>query len=457
MITIVEPKGYIVKLWGNQPIKKDSVYRLMRYVIRTEYEGTVLLHNTVTGHLVALDRNESSVLERLPLSFNPVIEQLILNHFLVPVQYDEHHQVQKLRRILQTLEDVQSTKSILHYTILPTTACNARCYYCFEQGVETSTMSEQTATDVIEYISSHCGNEKTIVITWFGGEPTIATNRIDQICEGLQKNNIKYRSKMYTNGYLLDLDMIKKAKELWHLIGVQVCVDGTENSYNRIKAYISTTENPYQRVMRNIGWLLDQGIAVGLRMNFDLGNYQEFSSIVDEVENRFGHNELLYVSAHPVIGEYEDHDGNVMHADDDWFSTKVVELNRLSRDKGLRQSKSGLPFLNGDACSASHGTSITIRPDGGISRCAELFGNDDLVGTIHSDIIYYDRDCSWKLVADYNMCVECVFYPFCVRLINCPNKTYCHKKLSYEEHYREVIKKVYSTQKSANKKEDFLC
>lgn len=426
MRTIVEPKQYIDKLWGKQRIKEDASYRLMKYVLRVNCEGKVLLHNVVTGQLAVLDQEEAKAVDKLPHNYNPVMEQLVAEHYLVPEGYDEHQQVVSLRTIMLKLE-ANKVRPINSYTILPTTACNARCYYCFEQGVKRVTMTEETANQVIGFILSHCGKNRRVSIEWFGGEPTVAMNRIDQICAGLRNNGIDYISTMVTNGYLFDEEVVKKAKNLWHLNVMQICVDGTEQSYNKIKAYPDASLSPYQRVMHNIGLLLNQGIRVGLRMNFDVGNYHEFKDLLDDVLNRFGRDENLNVSAFPVIGEYPDTEGKIQHGSDEWLTDKRYELGALSETYGLRHQKTELPSLNLQTCIAYHDNHVVVRPDGGISRCAELFDDADLIGNIQEGISRLDIVKSWKAVADYDFCKKCILFPTCLRLVNCRNKSYCVK------------------------------
>ena len=100
MKTIVEPKEHIDKLWGKQRIHEDAVYRQMRYVLRVDHNGKVLLHNVVTGRLVVLDQGETEALETLPAAYRPEMESLVTEHYLVPEDYDEHQQVVNLRNIL---------------------------------------------------------------------------------------------------------------------------------------------------------------------------------------------------------------------------------------------------------------------------------------------------------------------------------------------------------------------
>jgi hypothetical protein len=98
-----------------------------------------------------------------------------------------------------------------------------------------------------------------------------------------------------------------------------ICVDGTEKNYNEIKSFVNVQDNPYQRVLRNIGLLLDQGISVSLRMNFDIGNYQDFKDILEEARKRFQGNKLLMVYAFPIKGEYPNKNGQILHGNEAWF------------------------------------------------------------------------------------------------------------------------------------------
>lgn len=426
MRTIVEPKKHLLDLWGKQHVKDGITYRIMRYVLRVDLDGDVLLHNVVTGQLVVLDKEEVEMLNQLPMEYSLVMEALVAGHYLVPQNCDEHQLVVSLRTVLLKL-DSNKKRPIDSFTILPTTACNARCYYCFEQGVKRVTMTEETANQVIEFISTNCGEKKRVSIEWFGGEPTVAIDRIDQICTGLSNSGISYSSTMITNGYLFDEETVIKAKELWRLRGLQICVDGTEHSYNKIKAFPGVSDNPYQRVMHNIGLLLSQGIRVGLRMNFDVGNFLEFEDLLNDVLSRFGRDDNLNVSAFPVIGEYPNSDGKIQHGSDEWLAEKRSELGTLSNAYGMRHSKTELPFMNLQACAAYRDNHVVIRPDGGISRCAELFDDADLIGNIREGIFQHDLANSWKKVADYDFCKRCVLFPNCMRLVNCRNKSYCVK------------------------------
>ena len=445
MKTVAEPKRPIDKLWGKQPVREDAVYRLMRYVFRVDHEGSVLLENAVTGRLVLLEQQEAELLDALPRKYDPRMEQLITEHYLVPEDYDEHRQAQNLRKVLWIMDDaeIRRSKAITKYTILPTTACNARCYYCYEHGVQPVTMTEKTAADTVRFISSHCGDKKKVSIRWFGGEPTVAAHRIDQICSGLRDSGIQYAASITTNGYLFDAEMAARAKALWHVRDAMISVDGTERNYNEIKAFVNPQENPYKRVLNNIGLLLGQGIQVALRMNFDLGNYQDFKDVLSEAGERFHGNELLQVYAFPVEGEHPDKNGRILHGSDAWFDEKIAELNDLARAAGLFYRSMEMPSLFYSVCKAANPSAMVISAQGELARCTSIFFDEkQIVGNVADGVISPDFCDRFKAFADPKRCRDCTFFPKCVLIENCPGKDRCFRKETFRQH-EESVKRVF--------------
>lgn len=425
MQTIVEPKQHIDKLWGKQRVKEEKFFRLMKYVLRVDHDGKVLLHNVVTGRLVVLDQDETEMLEQLPAAYSPVMEQLVTEHYLVPEDYDEHQQVVNLRNILWKIVDAHSPKEVTSYLILPTTACNARCWYCFEKDIKPITMSKETANDVADFIEIHCGG-KPVHIWWFGGEPTIAANRIDQICERLKKKKINYFSDITTNGYLFDKTMIDKAKYLWNLRQVSISLDGTEENYNRIKAFPNAKENPYQRVMRNVAGLLEKGILVALRMNYDQDTFQDFDLLLKEVKDRFSECPGLMVYPHQINREYSQEENEAVET---WFNKKNTELYDKACNSALfHRKKQELPSLSYNMCGAANGRWFVITPKGELACCGEKLDSSQIKGDIKRGVTNEALLKEWRQFADYKKCQSCILFPYCARIVNCNIQDHCYHK-----------------------------
>ena len=199
MKTILEGKTNIAQIWG-YPQSDNQKYRLMKYVLQLRTEEGLLLHNVVTGQMVLLSKEEEELLSMIPGKISGEMDNLIWNHFLVHDDFDEYRSVNQLRRICRA----NSTgDAINHYIILPTTFCNAHCFYCYESDYPRVHMTEETANKLIDFIDEH-RNGSRVTINWFGGEPLVGIQRIDQISQGLKDCGISFSSSMISNGYLFD-------------------------------------------------------------------------------------------------------------------------------------------------------------------------------------------------------------------------------------------------------------
>ena len=141
----------------------------------------------MTKELLSLDAEEISSLDNEDYSVDdPIIVELIKKWFLVPVNYNE----KKLSDQICALAKAVTLKpGINSCNIFTTTACNARCFYCFEAGAKKRTMTGETAISVADYIIDNCIDNK-ITLQWFGGEPLCNHKVIDIICNKLKEKNI---------------------------------------------------------------------------------------------------------------------------------------------------------------------------------------------------------------------------------------------------------------------------
>ena len=438
MIIIAKPRILVSKIWDIGEYHKDGLFRLMTYVMRVDYENEVYLQNTVTGQLVKLSSKEADLMELLPSHYSPVMDALIKGCFIVPEEFDEHQKVVIIRELLRKIKVSKTGSSINAFIILPTTACNARCWYCFEHGIKPVSMSEQTADDVVEFIANNAKGQK-VLLKWFGGEPTLAITRIDQISKGLKEKGVSFTSEMITNGYLFNETIIERADELWNLNSVRISIDGSEKNYNRIKSYVDPEDNPFQRVMRNTGLFIRKGIKVELRLNFDINNYADFYELLALLEPQFRNNQLLQLYVHQIDNQARENGIKEFASIERWYNDKIFELNNLSRTKGLLSEKNELPCLNFSHCYASDSSAITITPEGNLVNCPERIQPDNFVGSIKRGIVNHELSESWRRIADYDRCQKCVLFPTCVKVERCSGRDKCFWKKDRISRYKEAI------------------
>ncbi|MBR5539274.1 MAG: radical SAM protein, partial [Clostridia bacterium] len=307
-----------------------------------------------------------------------------------------------------------------HYVVMSTSDCNARCFYCYQMGRNKARthMSNETAKEVARFIKDTASNK--ISIQWYGGEPLYNDSVIDIICIFLRENGIVYTSSMITNGYLLDKPVIEKAKDLWNVERVQVAIDGTEETYNRCKAYIYKDDvSPYRRVISNIKEALDADIKVSVRVNMDNHNVKEMYELVDELWHYFGEYEGFSVYA---AGLYENVGPNnpVRTAQSRMELTdNLIAFEEYCSQKGLKIHRKFSDKLTLNRCMADNRKSVTISQDGLLGKCDHLMETDTF-GSVFSDRVDTSILASFReRLNTREMCGKCPVYPECIRLRKC--------------------------------------
>ncbi len=443
MKIIKKARSGVGKAWGKQKIK-ETEYRLLRYTLTTECEEGQLLYNVVTGELVLLDPKEEILIKNLPSNYTSEYNELVEKHFLVPVDYDEHKVVGQLRRLLTAME---GKKTIQGYTILPTTYCNARCFYCYESDFPHVHMTEETAHDVVEYMASHSDGKK-VSIQWFGGEPLLGAKIIRQISNELAEKGIEYQASMISNGYLFDENMVTEAKEVWKLNMVQITIDGTEEVYNKTKAYVSVPGSPYQRVVRNIQLLSKAGIKVSIRLNLGFHNEEDIRMLIPELADRLSDCENVNMYAHELF----DGEGFTPVNYDDVARSHLLrtvdKLTRIIEKNGMSPGRKNLPTLSTSHCMADKDSSVMIHPGGELTKCEHCSAADKF-GSIYSENIDKDAYNYWKKHMEFPECNECAMFPSCYWPEGCPNKKECYPEVRKKlmDNYIKEISLTYGDMK----------
>ena len=435
MRVVIEGKEPFTTLWCNFSLE-SSEYRWMKYIVKTDIDIGKLILNIVTGELILLYKDEDFLSETFNVSYTPETDYLIKHRFLVPVWFDELYSVLQLRKIVRCLNF--NNPEINSYTILPTTTCNARCFYCYENDYPRHTMNQEIADLLLDFISDHCSDNKSIHLSWFGGEPTIGEQWIDYICYSLTERGFSFSSSMVSNGYLFTRDMVHKAKEKWKLSNIQITLDGTEIIYNRVKSYVNVLDNPFRRVMDNIGYLLDKDIYVAVRVNIDKYNSNDVYKLIDELSENFSSNRYFSVYVHEIFEDvgYEPIQRSSQDLDE------IIRVKHSVEDyldlKGILHKKDvkGLPFLKTSFCMADNPKSLLINPIGQIGKCQHMQFSH-LIGDLHNlELMEKDQTAYWMDYKPNKECSECSLFPFCGVPLNCIDGRAC----TTDETFRKIEK-----------------
>lgn len=211
-----------------------------------ESDNELILFNSMKG-LVSACRVQHDYCERVKELLQPqktefetdsndeITVSLINRGFLVDQTIDEK---QKREALYTDITDRSANN--LRLIILPTEQCNYRCKYCYE-SFEKGKMTEEIQEAIVKYIRRNITKYAGLRISWFGGEPLLALDVIEQISIKVmnicKKARRKYVADITTNGYLLSLDVFKKLLSL-NVLEYQITIDGVKQVHDSKKPLV---------------------------------------------------------------------------------------------------------------------------------------------------------------------------------------------------------------------------
>ena len=420
-----------------QELRADKQYRLSDYTISFSDEGVHLILSTLTGVIASFSDAEwvyvmnmkDHLISGLQLK-GAGFEELAQNCFFIEESQNDYTRYQFVLSVLNTMS--REKKGTKTYTILPTTGCNARCVYCYEEGMPVRTMTEDTADRVVEFIDKTRWQDE-IKLIWFGGEPLLASRIISRICNGLSNRNIPFRSSLVTNACLLTPLLLEEAVTLWHLKTAQVSVDGKQEDYETRKKYYNPATHHYHAMMAAVGSMLEHGIQVTLRCNYDEGNISGLKEFFDHVKTRFGTTENL--SVYPAMLFQAKREASCVE-----LYQRERTLRAYLRELGLYGKEEHAYKMKLNLCGADSGDKCTvIDPEGNLYHCEHLPGNTAF-GNIFDSVSSAQSNLREDILADHG-CRRCPYLPKCTPFFRsgCPDWfTYCRefRQLEAEDAFR---------------------
>ena len=372
---------------------ESSVYRGSYYNI-SDKSGCIV-YNTASGAIV--DGWNGYFIDNLSQEDRTL---LIENGFLVPYDYDE------FSSLVGEIE-VKGKNSINFFTIIPTTACNAKCFYCYEEHYCKKTMSQDVLNDLVNYIKQQVQGEKSFTLDWYGGEPLLCVDKIDEIVFKLSKegvfNNREWSSSITTNATLFDSKLIEHAIHDWRLSVAHITIDGTEHQHNSRKKVSFNGDSAFRTTLNAIHDLLQGGVYANLRIHLDNNNKNDFRQVLDEIAPFFSFDNFHLFPTYLFPPEFEMADSYIR---DDEKEELFFDIFNAMYEKGFVHSIIELfPNPKKRGCFATDPHTAVIAPDGSLHACVQEFSSTE------------NWNDDQKFVNHLNVgdnCVKCSFFPICL-------------------------------------------
>ncbi|GCB33674.1 radical SAM/SPASM domain-containing protein [Bacteroides faecalis] len=406
-------------------------------------ENRLVIFNTFSRNAVLMETSEIKELDE------PLLNILFKLGILVESKKEEKKEWEV--RYSKDKEDL----SYIDLTILLTLNCQMRCVYCFEGKKNTSTLTPSVMNDILLFLKKRIGACKKLRVTWFGGEPLLAYNRLKEMSIALMlfcnENNIQYLADITTNGVALNQ---QRCKELIYSLNVKryiITVDGLDDIQEQRRPLLSRKAY-FSILWHNLEILVEMGASVTVRMTIDKQNVSHIPALLDRIANSKLNKRVGLSFCRTIDYNFTPHDisGNLYSEAE--FTEVEWDLIQYAHNLGLWKYKfphaapSGGCLRQGD---------IVIGVDGEIYKCLDTVGDIRwITGNIREqgDIPqvkpeWYESWNKWSPLKN-DICKKCVLVPLCNG--GCPHNALFtdkqHGTLSgcpdWKANYRKQIKSL---------------
>lgn len=392
--------------------------KLSKYSIFHNESGEKYIYHQISNSLLKIDDELAEYLQTNDIDKLPkeILEQLKNCGFVVNNDVDETCAI-KYANIVN-----RYNSKILRVTILPTINCNFRCWYCYEQH-KPSLMAEDNVKAILSFIKHEVTKKciEEIVLDWFGGEPLLRFPQIiyplsKKLKNWCEKQEVKYKNIITTNGSLINENMAEKMKEIG-MSSFQITLDGGKECHNKVR-FSPAMKNSYDVIIKNIHTLCHvlEKPNIELRINYTKENIDSAFNIFDDFDKEIRH--YILISPHIVWQQA----GNMAI-----LKEKVEGLYNKAYEKGfsIRMQNS---MNRCTTCYTENMEQFVINYDMNVYKCtARDFNNKFSIGKITDNGKFVPNELYYKYYTTPSPffrkeCMECNLLPSCLYSASCIQK-----------------------------------
>ena len=352
--------------------------------------------------------------------------------FLVPIDTDE----KSMRQVLywNIISD-----NVLRLVVHTTKACNFRCRYC-SLDFDDIPMGEDIQIGIVNFVKKNINKYRGVEISWFGGEPLMEPDIIDniskQVIEICEKAHKPYWGSMNTNGFYLTpeiVNMLIKNK----VLNLVVTIDGVKEEHDKVRVQIDGAPT-FDIIINNLLYIKKavktRALSVSIRTNLTVSMTNHLDEYYNFFNDRFGDDSRFSLFMR-IAGDWGGERVKTMSTNllditkKNTFDEMFEKMSALVKD--TKKSKLYFPMnftdinVGGSTCRARYMHKYTIAVDGNVTKCDD----DDRmfsIGTLNKDGIMQineNNNAAWLTAfPNISACDDCFFSCVCM-MGTCPKST----------------------------------
>lgn len=439
-------------------MKKDKYSKMKPskfniYIDRPNYE--TLIFNSFSDSRVVVDNEFLKIIKNCEqLTDKSRINQLLE---LKDLGILTESTIKEDKEIEYWFHKMKFDSSILSATILTTLACNLKCTYCFEQGVDSNTsMTQEVITNTCRWLIERMEQirPKELVIIFFGGEPLLNLKAVKQISKTLfqesRKQNVKLSIDIITNGILLTPKLIDLLLP-FGLRQVKVTLDGDQETHDKMRPLKLTNnknKGTYKIILDNLLKIKGK-VPIFIGGNYDDNSKAHIPALLDDLKELGFTNEIEKIAFKPILG-FPNHKKNSIHKIDacSFSETNIDDFYWLVQETEKRGFNPMIKIALGP-CEAVRENSFTIDPSGIIYKCSAMVGREEYsVGNVTKDwdsSSYNSVNVSFMTSDAWKNCMNCKFLPLCgggCRLGSLMQKGKLDEICCEKEYFEKILSKL---------------
>lgn len=388
---------------------KKTQYELSDYNTLVQHEDGWLIHSQMSGALLLLDDENKAYYDclkekntkKVPKDFLELLnEKGFFKKFLGE---DERIRMEESWNITTNASEYKSL------TIVTTDRCNLGCTYCYEAKTEWRMMDEKVQNQLKDFLDVYLTSSPTkgFGVTWFGGEPTLNMQCIENLTEHIRKvckeNDIPWSPYIITNGTTLTQKVVDRLLAC-DCRNMQITVDGIKDDHDVKRPYLNQMkiedmqehqiaqrrkieptfgllpilqpEKPkpikssFEDIINNIGTCVKSGIGVSLRVNVDSSNAHNVIKLYELIQEKgwLHKNEqggIVRVYTHAVFEGCGKTCGRMTMEDHADLELKLNEWTNQHAPESFRKNVK----YTGDTCTANMKHQFVVNPGGALLKC----------------------------------------------------------------------------------------
>lgn len=427
-------------------------------------DGEIFIYNARTTALANIEKEKFEALSKFTSDNstkldNDFIKDLEFGGFILPKDVDELNILKE-----EVFRSRMNTDSF-GLTIAPTLACNFKCPYCYEREVtDCSLMTEEVQEKIIEFIESKIPTINHLSISWYGGEPLLKKEIIENLSEKIiklcEENNVSYYAGITTNGYFLNkdtLEMLHKNK----VNSIQVPLDGMKDNHDETR-FISKDKGSFDKIIENLMSVKDlyqdekeNYPRINIRVNITRKNHKDIYDLVDLFKEK-GLNDYvgMYIAK---IDDPLDKDHEYTLTNEEFIKLQNDFSKIIPKDKDEDVFWKYYPDRITASCCCDSVSAFVVDPKGILYKCWEEIGHEEysLGDLINGRKKYYPKNY-YKYLLDTSItnekCSKCSILPVCMGG-RCPYRIANNTALSCKEMEETFNYWMNNSFKSLNKKD----